>query len=318
MKIEDDTLNFTQMFRKEKGLNRIEHHGRVIVSGMGGSGIGGNIASALCHQENSLQIIPWKNYGLPAWTNSKDYVICISYSGNTAETLSAAEEAIKLGCKLEVITTGGKLWEFASENNCLITKVEEGHKPRAALPLLLTPLLYKLGIPDLDNQIEEVRRLPIRKERAQEISEKLKGRVPCIYANGVMTPVAYRWRCQIEENAKQLAFHHEIPEMNHNEIVGWENPPEDFAVVLIRDNQEVEIVGKRFNATKKVAWESRIDLAWNIEVVEILAEGESLLARMMSGVLLGDLVSLKLAEMNGVDPTPVTVIEDLKTELDGK
>jgi glucose/mannose-6-phosphate isomerase len=108
--------------------------------------------------------------------------------------------------------------------------------------------------------------------------------------------------------------------MNHNEIVGWENPPEDFAVVLIRDNQEDEIIENRFNATKKVAWESRIefDLAWNIEMVEVLAEGESLLARMMSGVLLGDLVSLKLAEMNGVDPTPVTVIENLKTELDGK
>ena len=194
--------------------------------------------------------------------------------------------------------------------------MEKGHQPRAALPLLLTPLLYKLGIPNLDAQIEEVRKLPIRKERAQEIAETLKGKIPCIYANGVMTPVAYRWRCQIEENAKQLAFHHEIPEMNHNEIVGWKNPPEDFAVVLIRDNQEAEIVGKRFNATKKVTWESKGEAT--LEMVEIITEGESLLARMMSGVLLGDLVSLKLAEMNGVDPTPVTVIKNLKTELDGK
>ena len=104
--------------------------------------------------------------------------------------------------------------------------------------------------------------------------------------------------------------------MNHNEIVGWENPPEDFAVVLIRDNEETEIVGKRFNATKKVAWESKDEA--NLEMVEIMTEGESLLARMMSSVLLGDLVSLKLAEMNGVDPTPVTVIKNLKTELDGK
>ena len=283
---------------------------------MGGSGIGGNIASALCHQGNSLQITPWKNYGLPAWTKSKDCVICISYSGNTAETLSAAKEAIRLGCKLEVITTGGKLEKLASENNCSITKVEKGHQPRAALPLLLTPLLYKLGIPDLDNQIEEIRKLPIREERAQEIAGKLKGRIPCIYANGVMMPVAYRWRCQIEENAKQLAFHHEIPEMNHNEIVGWENPPENFAVVLIRDSKEDEIIRKRFNATEKVAWESKGEA--NLEVVEIMAEGKSLLVRMMSCVLLGDLVSLKLAGMNGVDPTPVTVIENLKTELDGK
>ena len=329
MKVEDDTLNFTQMFRKEKGLSRIEHYGRIIVSGMGGSGISGDIASAICnspqvpsadHETDDHPVITWKNYGLPSWANSKDCVICISYSGNTAETLSVAKEAIRLGCKLEVITTGGKLGKLASENNCSITKVEKGHQPRAALPLLLTPLLYKLGIPNLDNQIEEVRRLPIREERAQKIAGKLNGKIPCIYANGVMMPVAYRWRCQIEENAKQLAFHHEIPEMNHNEIVGWENPLEDFAVVLIRDNQEDEIIENRFNATKKVVWESRseYDLAWNIEVVEVLAEGESLLARMMSGVLLGDLVSLKLAEMNGVDPTPVTVIENLKIELDGK
>jgi glucose/mannose-6-phosphate isomerase len=130
-----------------------------------------------------------------------------------------------------------------------------------------------------------------------------------------MTPVAYRWRCQIEENAKQLAFHHEIPEMNHNEIVGWGKSPEGFAVVLIRDNQEDEIVGKRFNATKKVAWESKDET--NLAMVEIMTEGESLLARMMSSVLLGDLVSLKLAEINGVDPTPVEVIENLKNELGG-
>jgi len=190
MKVEDDTLNFTQMFRKEKGLGRIDHYGRIIVSGMGGSGISGDIVSAMC---NSLQVpsfetddhlvIAWKNYGLPSWTNSKDCVICISYSGNTAETLSAASKAIELGCKLEVITTGGKLEKLASENNCSITNIETGHQPRAALPLLLTPLLYKLGIPNLDNQIEEVRKLSIREERAQEIAEKLKGKIPCIYAN---------------------------------------------------------------------------------------------------------------------------------------
>ncbi|MEE3242196.1 MAG: bifunctional phosphoglucose/phosphomannose isomerase [Candidatus Thermoplasmatota archaeon] len=313
MKIEDDTLNFTRMFRKEKEPKSTESSGRIIVAGMGGSGISGDIASVMC---NSPQVASWKNYGLPPWANSRDCVICVSYSGNTAETLSVANKAIELGCKLEVITTGGKLEKLASENNCSIIKVEKGHQPRAALPLLLTPLLYKLGIPDLDSQIEEVRKLPIREQRAQEIAEKLKGKVPCIYANGVMMPVAYRWRCQIEENAKQLAFHHEIPEMNHNEIVGWENSPEDFAVVLIRDSQEEEIIGKRLDATKKVAWESKGES--NFEMVEIIAEGKSLLARMMSCVLLGDLISLRLAEMNGVEATPVTVIENLKTVLDGK
>ncbi len=331
MKVEDDTLNFTRMFRKGKGLGRIDHYGRIIVSGMGGSGISGDIASAMC---NSLQVpsvdpetdnhpvIAWKNYGLPSWANSKDCVICISYSGNTAETLSAASKAIELGCKLEVITTGGKLEKLASKNNCSITKVEKGHQPRAALPLLLTPLLYKLGIPNLDAQIEEVRKLPIMKERAQEIAEELKGRLPCIYANGVMMPVAYRWRCQIEENAKQMALHHEIPEMNHNEIVGLENrAPNSITVVLIRDNQENEITRKRFTATRRAVLRLRMKSYSDLKIVDVSAEGESPLARMMSCVLLGDLVSLKLAEMNKVDPGPVEVIEDLKTELsrlDGK
>ena len=327
MKIEDDTLNFIRMFRKEKVPNSTEHSGRIIVAGMGGSGMSGDIASAMC---NSPQVVSWKNYNLPPWANSRDFVVCVSYSGNTAETLSAASKAIELGCELEVITTGGKLEKLASENNCSITKVEKGHQPRAALPLLLTPLLYKLGIPNLDAQIEEVRKLPIREERAQEIAKELRGRLPCMYANGMMVPVAYRWRCQIEENAKQMAFHHEIPEMNHNEIVGMENRvwthdnknnPMRIAVVLIRDNQENQIIRNRFNATRLSILRMHAKSYSNLKVIDVSAEGESPLARMMSCVLLGDLVSLKLAEMNKVDPTPVEVIEDLKTELsrlDGK
>jgi len=125
-----------------------------------------------------------------------------------------------------------------------------------------------------------------------------------------MNPVAYRWRCQIEENAKQLAFNHQIPEMNHNEIVGWTLPNNQMSVILIRDNNEKIEIKNRFEATKNVAWNE-------LEIVECVAEGKTSLARIMSMIILGDLVSIELAKLNGVDPTPVKVIENLKNELGG-
>ena len=312
MEIEQDTLQFISMF-ENKGHFQVENRkGRVIISGMGGSGIGGLIASALSNQIGNLQIIPWANYGLPQWVDKNDQIICISYSGNTAETLSAAKRAIDIGCKLEVITTGGKLEELAIQNNLNITKIESGHQPRAALPLLLKPLLYKVGIPDLDKQLAEISTLKNDLKKAREIARQIDGKLPCIYSNGLLTPVGYRWRCQIEENSKVLAINHEIPEMNHNEIVGWTNPLENMAVILIRDNMENETVKKRINATKTIAWTSK-----GINITEIYAIGKYPLTRIISMILLGDLVSIELAKLNSIDPTPVQIIENLKEALGG-
>ncbi len=312
MDIETDTLNFIKMFQSEKTFELEKKEGRVIVSGMGGSGISGLIASALFNTSGNLQVIPWTNYGLPQWVNKNDQVICISYSGNTAETLSAANSAIKTDCKLEIITTGGKLEKLAIKNNLNITKIESGHQPRAALPLLLKPLLYKIGIPNLDEQINEICKLQIDVKEAREIAENINGKLPCIYSSGLLTPVGYRWRCQIEENAKVLAINHEIPEMNHNEIVGWTNAPTNIAVILIRDNSESRTIKNRIDATKNIAWNSK-----NININEIYAKGKHPLTRIISMILLGDLVSIELAKLNSIDPTPVEIIEDLKRALEG-
>ena len=312
MEIEQDTLKFISMFENKRHFQVENRKGRVIISGMGGSGIGGLIASALSNQIGNLQVIPWANYGLPQWVNKNDQIICISYSGNTAETLSAAKRAIDIGCELEVITTGGKLEELAIQNNLNITKIESGHQPRAALPLLLKPLLYKIGIPDLDKQLAEISTLKNDLKKAREIARQIDGKLPCIYSNGLLTPVGYRWRCQIEENAKVLAINHEIPEMNHNEIVGWTNPLENTAVILIRDNMENETVKKRINATKTIAWTSK-----GINITEIYAIGKYPLTRIISMILLGDLVSIELAKLNSIDPTPVQIIENLKEALGG-
>ena len=312
MNIEEDTLNFISMFKTKENFVSEAKSGRILVSGMGGSGISGLIASSLCNNMANSQVIPWANYGLPNWITSEDQIICISYSGNTAETLSAANRALEIGCQLEVITTGGKLEELAIKNNLNITKIEKGHQPRAALPLLLKPLLYKIGIPNLELQIKETIDLEIDIEKAKEISTKIKDKLPCIYSSGLLTPVGYRWRCQIEENAKVLAMNHELPEMNHNEIVVWTNPPNNMSVVLLRDNNESKAIKKRMDATKRIAWTSK-----GIDVIEIYSKGKWPLTRIISMVLLGDLISIELAKLNSVDPTPVKIIEDLKKLLEG-
>ena len=311
MQIEDDTLNFFGMWNAVEFDSDEARKGQIIISGMGGSGIGGQILSSISDLEGLTKISYWNNYNLPKWADENCSVICVSYSGNTAETLSAAKDALKLGCNLEVITTGGKLKELAEQNNSHITEIEKGHQPRAALPLLLKALICRIGLPNLEEQINEVGGLSLPIEKARKIASQLKGSIPCIYSSDLMNPVAYRWRCQIEENAKQLAFNHQIPEMNHNEIVGWTLPNNQMSVILIRDNNENDKISNRFEATKNVAWD-------NAEIVECTAEGKTPLARAMSMIILGDLVSLELAKLNNVDPTPVEIIENLKEKLGGK
>ena len=310
MEIEDDVMNFTNMFRSYAGhINRVVNQ-RIVVSGMGGSGISGDIASSLCNTNSSIQITSWKDYGLPQWVTKKDSVICISYSGNTEETLSAAQKAIELGCDVAAITTGGVLEKIITDYGGEVTKIEAGHQPRAALPLLLTPLLEKIGINDLDEQIKEIRSMELDTDKAKQIAKKIYGKLPCIYSSGIMSCIAYRWRCQIEENAKQMAFHHTIPEMNHNEIVGWNLPHKDLTVIALRDNKESKEIQKRFETTIKLAWRKK-----HVNIVEITASGKHPLTRMMNLTILGDLVSIELAKLNGIDPTPVEIIENLKVEL---
>jgi glucose/mannose-6-phosphate isomerase len=191
-----------------------------------------------------------------------------------------------------------------------VTAVEPGHQPRAALPLLLVPLLRRLTLTGIEEQITETAEIltePV--SDAVAIAAQLCGKLPFIYgANGLAT-VAYRWRCQIEENAKQLAVHHALPELDHNEIVGWATPPENAVIVALREPDEPPQLASRWKTTQAVAWH-------DVPVIECLARGESPLARWLSLVQLGDCVSIELAHLNRVEPTPVIVIEELKRRLD--
>ena len=309
--IVDDTHNFLTMLETKIDIDRNSYENKVLISGMGGSGIGGRIMETLANYIDIVEIFAWNNYGIPAWMTSNDNVICISYSGNTAETISAAKKSHEIGCQIEIITTGGKLGELADEHNWNKTIIESGHQPRAALPLLLKPLLYKLNFPNIEEVIKEVSEQNYQKEQIEDIATKLSGIIPCIYTEPSLEPVGYRWRCQIQENAKQLAFHHVVPEMNHNEIVGWTNSNPNMVPVLIRKIDEKDEIKNRFEALKNTAWKG-------IKVVEIFAKCKNHLSKMLETIYIGDMTSVKLAELNRVDPTPVKVIENLKNELGGK
>ena len=309
--VDSDTKNFLTMLKKEIDVSIKSYPNRVLISGMGGSGIGGRIMETLAAYKDIGQVFSWNNYGIPAWMTSSDSVICISYSGNTAETLSAAKKAHEIGCKIEVITTGGKLGDLADKHGWQKTIIEGEHQPRAALPLLLKPLMYKLNFPKIEKIVKEVYEQNYDENRIEDIATDLAGKIPCIYTEPSLEPVGYRWRCQIQENAKQLAFHHVIPEMNHNEIVGWTISNPKMVPVLIRKANEEDEIRNRFEALKNTAWK-------NVKIVEIFAKCENLLSIMLETIYIGDMTSIKLAKLNRVDPTPVKVIENLKNELGGK
>ena len=282
----------------------------IIVAGMGGSGLTGQLAQALAERCGGLRVSAWNDYGLPAWADRSKHLIAVSYSGNTAETLSSVARAAELGCGWDAITTGGRLAELARQYGASVTAVEPGHQPRAALPLLLVPLLRRLTLTGIEEQITETAEIltePV--SDAVAIAAQLCGKLPFIYGASGLATVAYRWRCQIEENAKQLAVHHALPELDHNEIVGWATPPENAVIVALREPDEPPQLASRWKTTQAVAWH-------DVPVIECLARGESPLARWLSLVQLGDCVSIELAHLNRVEPTPVIVIEELKRRLD--
>ena len=309
--IEEDTKNFLVMLKKEIVVKSGTYPKKTLIAGMGGSGIGGRIMETLANYNTIGEISSWNSYGIPEWISSEDSLICVSYSGNTAETLSAAREAHNKGCKIEVITTGGKLGDLADKNNWDKTIIESGHQPRAALPLLLKPLLYKINLPKVKELVDEVSWQDYSDDKIFNITSKLFGKIPCIYTEPLLEPVGYRWRCQIQENAKQLAFHHVIPEMNHNEIVGWTNSNQNMIPVLIRKEDERDEIKNRFEALKSTVWK-------NTSIEEIFIKSQHNLSKILEGIFIGDMVSIGLAKRNNIDPTPVKVIEELKIALDGK
>lgn len=298
----------------------------VIVAGMGGSSIGGQLARAMLGDTCSRPLIPARGYGLPSWTTPKATVLCCSYSGNTEETLACYEAAGALGAGRVVATSGGKLAEMARTDGVPVIPLAGGLQPRAAVGYVTVAALEVAArtgtgpslTSELDVAADHLGRLveewgPSGPENSlpKQLARSLYGRIPLVAGSGATKPVAYRWKTQLNENAKVPAFAHELPELNHNELVGWEGAAElgPFSAVFIEDVDTHPRIGERVALTA-AAIEAR-----GGEVHRVSTVGETAAERVFSGVLLGDFVSLYLAVLRGVDPGPVDVIEQLKADL---
>lgn len=294
---------------------------RIVALGMGGSGIAGSLLAALLPAE----VVPVRGYTLPRWVGEESLVLALSYSGDTEETLSAFREALPRTQRLLAVTSGGTLGALCAQRGIPWIKIPPGYQPRAALGYLLFPLLGLFRRLDLIGELEEVFLVLDRMARvlapgdgeneAQRLARTLHGRVPLVYGAGPTAPVAFRWKTQVNENAKQPAFWAELPELCHNEIVGWGLSTRllpQATVVFLRTGHDHPRVQARIEILQGLLAER--DLPW----IEVHGRGQGELAQAFSLLYLGDWVSAYLALLNGVDPTPVAIIRELKEQLAGR
>ncbi len=303
----------------------------VVVAGVGGSAIGGDILASWLFKRIDIPIFVNRAYKLPSFVGENTLLFTVSYSGNTEETLSLFEEGLKKGCKIIVVTSNGKLEERCKKENITLIAIPKGKPPRAAVAYLFIPIvavLKKLGIYDPDQEVnvalENLNKLranlipecPLEKNLAKQIALSLHGETPIIYGLAIFNAIAKRWQTQINENSKVLAWHGTFPEMNHNEMQAWasDDNSKRFTAVILRDNFLLEgKLQKRVSLTKKMIFEKHAN-----KVIEVVAEGgkeKDYLARMLYSMYLGDYVSVYLALLRGLDPTPVSAIENFKREL---
>jgi len=308
---------------------RLEPHdatGGLVIAGMGGSAIGGALARAALGDRASRPIVLTRDYGLPPWTTPDVTVLCASYSGNTEETLAAYEAAGALGARRIVSTTGGKLAASARADGVPIVPLPGGFQPRAAVAYSLVVALEVAGVCGAGPRLHlEIDVAAAHAEQlvaewgpdaaqdclAKELAQGLHGTIPLIAGSGLTGPIAYRWKTQINENAKLPCFANDLPELDHNEIVGWDGAPGlgRFSAVFLDDSDLHPRIRQRIELTRgliaaKAAATYRVD-----------SRGEHRTERLVSLVLLGDLVSVYMAVLRGIDPTPVEVLERLKGEL---
>jgi len=300
----------------------------IIITGLGGSAIGGDLLRSFLHYKCRVPIYVNRNYYLPEFADENTLVIVSSYSGNTEESLSAYEDAKRRGCKVVCSSSGGKLLVMAESEGKLLIRAPRGYQPRCALAYSFFPLLIlmnKIGFAedytgDILKLIEFMKQrsglysaMDDQKNNALRVAKHVWGKIPVIYSSSDLLDIAnLRWRCQVSENAKCLAFGNFLPEMNHNEICGWQENPEitkNLAVISLIDREDSPKIIKRMAVTLELI---RNNCAAEIE---INGDGSSKLERLFDVIYLGDWVSFYLAIMYKIDPTPVERINILKNKL---
>lgn len=303
----------------------------LVICGMGGSAIAGDIISAYGQDKMAMPVWVQRNYGLPGWAGPDDLAVISSYSGDTEESLSAYHQAHKQGLRILGITSGGMLKSLCQQNKnpCLI--IPGGLPPRGALGYSffgLWGMLTKLALikANRSEAVEAISLLetmaadfalenPAPKNQAKELAQKLQSHLPVVYSSvDSLWPVARRWTNQINENSKMLSYCAFFPELCHNEIVGWQELPQ------VRRSTKIVMLSDREDHGSNSLRAGIISDILKTEAAEILTaktRGESLLARMFSLVFLGDMASYYLALLNQADPTPVERIKFLKSKLGG-
>jgi len=302
----------------------------VIFSGMGGSAISGDILQAFFRDKLDIPIYVNRQYELPKWSHKDTLVLIQSYSGNTEETLSSFKHAYQKRCKIIGISSGGKLEEFCKKRDIDHIKIPSGYQPRAATGYMLFSALLalkKTGIlrMDIDKDIQETiavaenfrdknkKDVPTEKNLSKQISKKIYQKIPQIYGWKEYTPIAKRWCTQFNENSKIICRYDEVSESNHNDIVGWSldsDVTKKFICILFREKNEESIyLSTRLDFMKKLFETNAAD------TVEINIDGKKRLAKMIYTMYLGDFVSFYLAILRNIDPTPVSIISELKEEL---
>jgi glucose/mannose-6-phosphate isomerase len=301
----------------------------IILAGMGGSAIGGDLARSYLADELKIPFFICRNYTLPKFVNDKSLVFVSSYSGNTEETLSAYQEAKRRKAKIIAITSGGKLLEKCSKERFPFITIPKGFPPRAALGYSFTPLLIVLSrlriISDKTAMLRktskylEGKRAEFALEKkssqnqAKSLALKLYRKIPIIYSStDYFDAVGYRWKGQFCENSKSLAFNNYFPEFNHNELVGWkvlDHIRDKLIVIILKDKKDHSRIQKRMKIVETIIKKEKV------KVIEIESQGENLLSRIFSLIQLGDFTSFYLSILNREDPTPVKVIDYLKKKL---
>jgi glucose/mannose-6-phosphate isomerase len=289
----------------------------LMVCGMGGSAIGGDLAAAALGDRLNRPLLTIRGYELPSWVTPEWTVLCSSYSGDTEETLACFSAAEALGARRIVASTGGELVEGAREAGMPVIGLP------GILPAPRTAVAYMLvcaaevaalagAAPRIHTELDVAASFLAEqagdlRSRAAAIAERLAGSAPVVIGADLTAPAARRWKTQINENAKLPSFYSELPEADHNEICGWSGGA--FSAVLLEDSDQHPRERRRFELTGEAI------AAAGAEVVTVEAVGETRSARLLWLTMLGDLVSLALAEARGVDPLPVEAIEGFKAAL---
>ena len=302
----------------------------ILVVGMGGSAISGDVGRGVTLETLPVPLVVSRSYDVPHWVGTQTLVVVSSYSGNTEESLAALMAAHARGAKIVCITSGGRIGALAHQHGWPVFSLPPGFPPRSALAHLTVPLIVALHrlqlLPDPAEDIRETAALLEKHAQAwgpqsgdannpaKHIAGALRERLPIIYAaHGLFEIAAWRWKEQFCENAEILSWHNVFPEMNHNELVGWGQRPacdRGLQTIYLRDRNDHPRIQKRMEITREIIEKT------GAPVIEAWSEGRSRLARLFSLIFLGDLASVYLAVLSGVDPTPVHKIDLLKQRLE--